>query len=217
MTFDFDQPIDRRESDSQKWRACHGADVLPMWVADMDFASPACIVQALRRRVEHGVFGYPLATDEVNRAVTAWGQDHYGWPIDAEWIVWLPGLVPGLHAACLAYAAAHEEVLTLVPVYPPFLTAPAATGRVLKTIPLVLAEGRWTFDPGALAAALTPQTKLLLFHAAFVQGVTNYSGSAPHAEMGGYGTGTNDRGVRFYYEWVRDHVGRWDYPRHVKE
>lgn len=163
MTFDFDQPIDRRESDSQKWRACHGTDVLPMWVADMDFASPPCVVQALRRRVEHGVFGYPVATDEVNRAVTSWIQDHYGWPIDAEWIVWLPGLVPGLHAACLAYAAAHEEVLTFVPAYPPFLTAPAATGRVLKTIPLVQADGRWTFDPGALSAALTPQTKLLLF------------------------------------------------------
>ncbi|MCL4207214.1 MAG: hypothetical protein KJ000_32430 [Pirellulaceae bacterium] len=56
----------------------------------------------------------------------------------------------------------------------------------------------------------------MLFHAAFIQGITNYSGSAPHAEMGGYGTGTNDRGVRFYYEWVRDHVGRWDYPRHVR-
>ncbi len=56
---------------------------------------------------------------------------------------------------------------------------------------------------------------VMLFHAAFIQGITNYSGSAPHAEMGGYGTGTNDRGVRFYYEWVRDHVGRWEYPRHV--
>ena len=55
----------------------------------------------------------------------------------------------------------------------------------------------------------------MLFHAAFIQGITNYSGSAPHAEMGGYGTGSNDRGVRFYYEWVRDHVGRWEYPRHV--
>ena len=56
---------------------------------------------------------------------------------------------------------------------------------------------------------------MLLFHAAFIQGITNYSGTAPHAEMGGYGTGRDDRGVRFYYDWVRDHVGRWEYPRHV--
>ena len=55
----------------------------------------------------------------------------------------------------------------------------------------------------------------MLFHAGFIQGITNYSGSAPHAEMGGYGTGRRDRGVRFYYEWVRDNVGRWEYPRHV--
>ncbi len=64
---------------------------------------------------------------------------------------------------------------------------------------------------------LAAPNAVMLFHAAFIQGITNYSGSAPHAEMGGYGTGANDRGVRFYYEWVRDHVGRWVYPRHVKE
>ena len=62
-----------------------------------------------------------MATDEVNQAVVAWAASHYGWQVDAEWIVWLPGLVPGLHVACLAYAAALEEVLTFVPVYPPFL------------------------------------------------------------------------------------------------
>jgi cysteine-S-conjugate beta-lyase len=162
MIVDFDHPIDRRESDSQKWRVCHGTDVLPMWVADMDFASPPCVLQALRRRVEHGVFGYPLATDELNRAVTTWVQSHYGWQIDAEWIVWLPGLVPGLHVACLAYAAAPEEVLTFVPVYPPFLTAPEVTGRVLKTIPLQRDNGRWVLDLDALSRAVTPQSRLLL-------------------------------------------------------
>ena len=124
MAFDFDRRIERRGSDSFKWRACHGRDVLPMWVADMDFASPPCVLQALRDRIDQGVLGYPVATDEVNQAVVDWAARHYGWPIDAEWIVWLPGLVPGLHVACLAYAAAGEEVLTFVPVYPPFLTAP---------------------------------------------------------------------------------------------
>ena len=124
MEFDFDRRIERRGSDSFKWRACHGRDVLPMWVADMDFASPPCILQALRERIDQEVLGYPVATDEVNQAVVDWAARHYGWQIDAEWIVWLPGLVPGLHVACLAYAAAGEEVLTFVPVYPPFLTAP---------------------------------------------------------------------------------------------
>lgn len=134
-----------------------------MWVADMDFASPPCVLQALRQRVDHEVFGYPVATDEVNQAVVTWAASHYGWQIDAEWIVWLPGLVPGLHIACLAYAEAQEEVLSFVPVYPPFLSAPAATGRALKTVPLIREQGRWTFDSAALARSLTPQTKLLLF------------------------------------------------------
>jgi cystathionine beta-lyase len=134
-----------------------------MWVADMDFASPPCVLQALRQRIDHEVFGYSVATDEVNRAVVTWAASHYGWQIDAEWIVWLPGLVPGLHLACLAYAGAQEEVISFVPVYPPFLSAPAATGRALKTVPLIQDQGRWTFDSGALARSLTPQTKLLLF------------------------------------------------------
>ena len=112
-----------------------------MWVADMDFASPPCVLQALRQRVDHEVFGYSVATDEVNRAVVTWAASHYGWQIDAEWIVWLPGLVPGLHLACLAYAGAQEEVISFVPVYPPFLSAPAATGRALKTVPLIRRAG----------------------------------------------------------------------------
>lgn len=162
MSFDFDRRIDRRESDSLKWHACRGSDVLPLWVADMDFASPPCVLRALRQRIDHEVFGYAMATDEVNQSVVAWAASHYGWQIDTEWIVWLPGVVPGLHAACLAYAATQEEVLTFVPVYPPFLSAPVATGRVLKTIPLVQHHGCWTLDLDALAGALTPQTKLLL-------------------------------------------------------
>ena len=163
MRFDFDRHIDRRGSDSFKWHACAGRDVLPLWVADMDFASPPCVLQAIRDRVDQEVFGYPLATDEVNQAVVAWAASHYDWQIEADWIVWLPGLVPGLHVACLAYAGAGEEVLTFVPVYPPFLSAPTATGRGLKTVPLVRGLSRWAFDPDALAAALTPQVKLLLF------------------------------------------------------
>jgi hypothetical protein len=84
-------------------------------------------------------------------------------------------------------------------------------------------ENDGVFNPGARAAVeadcrryLEATNAVMLFHAAFIQGLTNASRTAPHAEMGGYGTGPNDRGVRFYYEWVRDHVGRWEYPRHLK-
>ena len=163
MTPDFSQILDRRQSDSLKWQSCRGSDVLPMWVADMDFASPPCILQALRQRVDQEVFGYPVATEEVTQAVVDWAASHYAWQIEADWLVWLSGLVPGLHVACLAYAAAQEEVLTFVPVYPPFLSAPAVTGRALKTVPLIRDQGRWTLDLAAVSKALTPQTKLLLF------------------------------------------------------
>ena len=163
MAFDFDCIIDRRNSDSLKWHGSRRADVLPMWVADMDFASPPCVLRSIRQRVDHGVFGYSLASDDVNRAVVDWAESHYGWSIDAEWIVWLPGLVPALHVACLACAESTEEVLTFVPVYPPFLSAPSAMGRSLKTVPLVQDKGRWTIDIDEFEKAITARTRLLLF------------------------------------------------------
>ncbi|MHB8972050.1 MAG: MalY/PatB family protein [Pirellulaceae bacterium] len=162
MAYDFDRIINRCGTDSLKWQACHGNDMLPLWVADMDFASPPGVVRALRQRVDHEVFGYSVAVEEVNQAVITWAASHYDWQINSDWIVWLPGLVPGLHLACLAYAAAGEEVLTYVPVYPPFLSAPRVTGRVLKTIPLSCEQGRWCLDLDALASAATGSAKLLL-------------------------------------------------------
>jgi cystathionine beta-lyase len=163
MSFDFDHVIDRRGSDSLKWHSPGQSELLPMWVADMDFASPDCVLRAVRQRVDHAVFGYSVATDEVNRAVVDWAASHYQWEVDPEWIIWLPGLVPGLHAACLAYATGAEEVLTFVPVYPPFLSAPHATGRAVKQVPLTRDKGHWTIDLDAMKAAVGPSTRLLLF------------------------------------------------------
>ena len=162
MTFDFDKIIERRGSDSYKWWVCSGRDVLPMWIADMDFASPPCVLEALRRRVDHEVFGYAVAREQLAEAVCVWAGSHYGWRIAPEWLVWLPGLVPGIHVACLACADNGDEVVAFTPVYPPFLSAPATTGRALKTVPLKCAGNRWTMDLGALAQSLTPRTKLLL-------------------------------------------------------
>ena len=163
MEFDFDHPIDRRRSDSLKWRDARKTDVIPMWVADMDFASPPCVLRAMRQRVDHGVFGYSAATDEVNQSVVAWAQSHYGWRIEADWVVWLPGLVPGIHVACQACAAAEDEVLTFVPVYPPFLTAPLARGRSVNRVPLTQEGSSWKIDTDALSKAITSRTRLLLF------------------------------------------------------
>ena len=115
-----------------------------------------------QQRVEHGVFGYSVATDEVNQSVVAWAQSHYDWQIDPQWIVWLPGLVSGIHLACRSSAAAGEEVLTFVPVYPPFLSAPVSEGRSIRRIPLLQQGDRWIIDLDALSAAITPRSRLLL-------------------------------------------------------
>jgi len=158
-SFDFDRIVDRRGGDSLKWNRYAGRDVLPLWVADMDFAAPPAVVAALERRVAQGHFGYAEPWPSLTDAVLGHLQREYGWSVDADCLVWLPGLVSGLNVACRALAG---TVLTATPVYPPFLSAPRLSGRTLLTVPLALRNGRWGWDFVALEAALTAETRLLL-------------------------------------------------------
>lgn len=159
LTAAFDHAPERRGSDSIKWGKYAGRDILPMWVADMDFAAPPAVLAALAERVAHGVFGYGEATPAAVEAVRAHLQRSYGWSIEADWLVWLPGLVSGLNLACRAVEGA---VLTTTPVYPPFLSAPRLAGRSLQTAALAEDEGRWAFDPATLAGAVSEETGLFL-------------------------------------------------------
>jgi cystathionine beta-lyase len=163
MSFNFDTPPDRRGTDSQKWQKYAGRDVLPMWVADMDFEVAPAIVEALRRRVSHGIFGYSRPVKSTVDAVVGSLAARYGWHIDPSWIVWLPGLVCGLNVATRAFAAEGDEVLSLSPVYAPFTTAPKHGGRVARSVPLALAAGKWEIDWDALEAAVTPRTRIFIF------------------------------------------------------
>ena len=163
MTIDFDCINDRRDSDSLKWSDPLRRNAIPMWVADMDFAAPECVTQALRERIDRDVFGYAVATKAVQQTVIDWVESHYAWQIDPAWIVWLPGLVPGIHLACRTLLDSGDEVLTPVPVYPPFLSAPAIEGRVLQTVHLTQDGDRWFLDAEELRGAIHPRTKLLLF------------------------------------------------------
>jgi len=162
MTYDFDTPVERRGTDSQKWQKYAGRDVLPLWVADMDFRSPPEVIAALQARVDHGVFGYARPVPAMTAAVVAMLQARHGWTIEPAWLVWLPGLVVGLNVAARAFARRGEAVLCTPPVYPPFMTAPAHQGRAVLTAPLALnsAERRWEIDWDALERAVTPQTRL---------------------------------------------------------
>jgi len=163
MTFDFDRPIERRDTDSQKWQKYAGKDVLPLWVADMDFAVSPSIVAALHRRVDEAVFGYARPLKHTTEVMVAAMKSRYGWDIQPEWIVWLPGLVCGLNVISRAFAAPGEEVMSLTPVYPPFQLGPKYQDRAAVPVPLVLQNGQWLIDWEACAQAITPKTKLFYF------------------------------------------------------
>ncbi len=160
MAFDFDTPIQRAHTDSQKWQKYAGRDILPMWVADMDFKCAPAILKALHERVDHGLFGYARPVKSTVDAVVEAMERNYGWKIDPAWIVWLPGLVVALNVTAQAFAEPGEEVLTLSPVYPPFMSAPKNSARASTQVPFVLKDGAWTIDWDALERAITPQTKL---------------------------------------------------------
>src|SRR5688572_33251507 len=130
MTFDFEHLPTRLGTDSQKWQKYAGRDVLPLWVADMDFRSAPAIVAALHERVDHGIFGYARPVKSTVSSVVDALAARYGYNIDPAWIVWLPGLVCGLNVTARAFAQEGDEVLTLTPVYPPFITAPKNGARV---------------------------------------------------------------------------------------
>jgi cystathionine beta-lyase len=161
-SYDFDEIIDRRGSSSEKWEKYRGRDIIPLWVADMDFRSAPAIIEALHERVSHGVFGYTSAPESLAHAVIDSLRDEFGWRVEKEWITWLPGLVTGLNVACRAVGAPQDEVITFTPVYPPFMSAPPLSGRKVVLVPLALENGRWGLDLEALERAVTPRTRLLL-------------------------------------------------------
>lgn len=162
MAYDFSSLLSRHGTDSQKWQKYRGRDVLPMWVADMDFHAPPEVVAALERRAREGVFGYSRPVDSTTDAVLEYLERSFGWRVAADWLVWLPGLVPGINLACRAVGQRGDAVHTATPVYPPFLTAPANSERQCQAVPLRLDGGRWTFDLEAMERALTPQTRVFL-------------------------------------------------------
>lgn len=159
---DFDTLPDRRNTASEKWDRYADRDIIPLWVADMDFRSPPTVIEALHQRVSHGVFGYSGPPKELVETVTAMLFREYSWQVDPAWLVWLPGLVCGLNVVCRAVGQTGDAVAAFTPVYPPFLTAPGLADRQLVTAPLVEQQSRWVMDLDALEQAITDRTRLLL-------------------------------------------------------
>ncbi len=160
MAFDFNQPA-RFGTDSVKWNRYAGRDidVLPLWIADMDFAAPPAIVEALQQRVARASFGYAEPWPSLIDTVCRYLHEKFNWLIEPPWLVWLPGLVTGLNVACRSI---DGSVFSTTPVYPPFLSAPALSGKELTTAPLVCHQNHWQWDMNAVTAALRPDTRLFL-------------------------------------------------------
>jgi len=146
MPYNFDNFPDRRHSDSMKWQY-FDEDVLPMWVADMDFLSPPVVLQALQERVAHGVFGYGTHTPPLIETIVDRMQSLYRWRVTPEDVILLPGVIPGLHLACVALCQENQGVLVQTPVYTPILMAAKTTGRLPQESPLSAdSDGYYTID-----------------------------------------------------------------------
>jgi cystathionine beta-lyase len=160
--FDFDTLVERRGTASLKWDRYKGRDIIPLWVADMDFQSPPAVINALKQRVAYGVFGYTIPPDELNEVVVGMLASNYDWIVKPEWLVWLPGLVCGLNVTCRAAGEDDDDVMTAVPVYPPFLTAPGNSRRNLIKVPLKEIDNRWEFDFDRIEESITDKTRLFI-------------------------------------------------------
>ncbi|MDU6923626.1 PatB family C-S lyase [Franconibacter helveticus] len=161
MTFNFDEGIDRRHSDSVKWNK-YGEAVLPMWVADTDFRAPDCITEALQRRVAHGVFGYGAHPQGLEEATINWCERRYGWKVEPQWLVFMPGVVSALNLCVRAFTQGDALSIAPTPIYPPFRRAAALAQRQQILAPLQLIDNRWVIDLAAVEEKLTGREELLM-------------------------------------------------------
>ncbi|MCP5156419.1 MAG: pyridoxal phosphate-dependent aminotransferase [Ectothiorhodospiraceae bacterium] len=179
MPLDLDREIDRHGTNSVKWeflvrqgQATHwdrtrrelGEDrVLPMWVADMDFAAPQAVLDALHARIDHGILGYAAATPDYFESVAGWMQRRHGWSVAPEWIVPAPGIVPALHLIVRRFTAPGDKVLIQRPVYHPFTNAVVNNAREVVANPLIETDGGYRMDLDDLEAkAADPAVKLAI-------------------------------------------------------
>ncbi|MGE8207539.1 MalY/PatB family protein [Heyndrickxia sp. NPDC080065] len=160
----FDQVIERKGTSSVKWdymKFVYGEDeLLPMWVADMDFRPPEAVIQALQERLNHGIFGYTVIPDSTGEAIQNWLKSRHGWNIDRSWLLYNHGVVPSLGLAILAFTDPGDNILLQSPVYTPFFTMTENNNRNVINCPLQLVNNRFEIDFIQLEEALQNNIKL---------------------------------------------------------
>lgn len=167
MTYNFDQLINRRGSGALKCDALQArygrTDLTPLWVADMDFATPDFIVEALRKRMEHPVFGYTIMPEEYWPTVQQWIADHHNWQVETEWMTFIPGIVKGIGLAVNCFVKPDEKVIIQPPVYHPFRLTPQGNGREVVFNPLVeQPDGTYAMDFDNLAQVADEKCRMLI-------------------------------------------------------
>lgn len=162
MKYDFDKTIDRRATNSYKWDSAPEG-VLPMWVADMDFRTVPAIIDALQKRVAHGIFGYTRVPDAYYDAVTSWFSRRHGWDIDREWIIYTSGVVPAVSAVIKALTVPGDKVIVQTPVYNCFFSSIRNNGCEIVSNPLRRTADTYEMDFDALErCAADPRAKVML-------------------------------------------------------
>ena len=166
----FDTYLERRGTRSSKWDGCNAkfgvdpsVELLPMWIADMDFRSPTEVVEALAQRVQTQAFGYTTVPDSFYDAILSWVERRYHWKIQKEWIVFTPGVVPAFNVAYQAFTQPGDGIIVPSPSYYPFFDGVRNNGRKVVACPLVEADGYWTLDFDLLERQVKdPDNKVLI-------------------------------------------------------
>jgi cystathionine beta-lyase len=166
MRHDFDRPLDRRHTHSLKWDHCQRSfgldDVIPMWVADMDFEAPPAVAEALRSRAAHGAYGYASTPESFWRSALEWLRARHGWEVKRGWLSRAPGVVPSLTLCVNAFTAPGDSIVVQPPVYYPFFWAVESNGRTLLRNPLVAHGGRYEMDLAHLESIIEDRTRMLI-------------------------------------------------------
>lgn len=165
--YNFDKVIDRRGTGAIKLEALEtmfgDADLLPLWVADMDFETPEFITEALRRRLDHSLFGYTVEPTDYRPTIVKWIADHHGWDIRSEWMAYIPGIVKGIGMAINVFVGEDEKVIIQPPVYHPFRLTPEGNKRKVVFNPLIEnTDGTYSMDFDNLAKVADEKCRLLI-------------------------------------------------------